>query len=165
MVDTDNFSNTNIADENDENALYGQFINDISSGNVEFEPFVDQQTFDSSQFDESLTNNPQNILQNVNRDTIFQSHIKSTDVDKDGNVDTTTICSLSTDTEINPQAVFLSLKVIGVDRIHLDIIRQSDIERKNIENSLPLVKVSQPHSHQQQAPSVIYIKKEWSEVH
>lgn len=67
--------------------------------------------------------------------------------------------------EINPQAIFLSLKVIGVDRIHLDIIRQSDIERKNIENSLPLVKVSQPHSHQQQAPSVIYIKKEWSEVH
>ncbi|MGN6623193.1 MAG: hypothetical protein ACTHKK_03535 [Candidatus Nitrosocosmicus sp.] len=157
----DSLSNTNIANENDENALYEQYINDISTGNVDFELFVDQQTFDSSQFDESLTDNLQNILQKVDRDTISQSHVKSTDVDKDGNVDT--ISSLSTDTEINPQSVFLSLKVIGVDSIHLEIIRQSDIERKNIENSLPLVKVSQPHQHQQQAPSVICIKKEWIE--
>ena len=38
--------------------------------------------------------------------------------------------------EIDPQAIFLSLKVIGVDSIHLQIIRQSDLERKDIENAL-----------------------------
>ena len=38
--------------------------------------------------------------------------------------------------EINPQVIFLSLKVIGVDSIHLQIIRQSDLERKDIENAL-----------------------------
>jgi hypothetical protein len=47
--------------------------------------------------------------------------------------------------EINPQAIYLSLKVIGVDNIHLQIIGQSDLERKDIENNLPLVKVLQTH--------------------
>ena len=66
--------------------------------------------------------------------------------------------------EINPQAIFLSLKVIGVDSIHLQIIRQSDLERKDIENNLPLVKVSQPHPlHQQQTSTAICIKKEGGE--
>ena len=66
--------------------------------------------------------------------------------------------------EINPQAIFLSLKAIGVDSIHLQIIRQSDLERKDIENNLPLVKVSQPRQHQhQQASIATSIKKEGSE--
>ena len=53
--------------------------------------------------------------------------------------------------EINPQTIFLSLKVVGVDSLYIQIIRQSDLERKDIENSSSLVKVSQP----QQAPAAV----------
>lgn len=42
--------------------------------------------------------------------------------------------------EINPQAIFLSLKVIGVDCLHIQIIRQSDLERKDVGNNLHLFK-------------------------
>lgn len=59
--------------------------------------------------------------------------------------------------EINPQAIFLSLKVVGADCLYLQIIRQSDLERKDVDHIPPLIKECHPH---QQVSSIDVRKKE-----
>lgn len=62
--------------------------------------------------------------------------------------------------EIEPQVIFLSIKVMGVDNLLLQIIRQSDLERKDVGNSIPIIKKTQLRK---QEPS-IEVKKEGVEV-
>src|SRR6185437_4623268 len=89
-----NISDSNIVDKPDGNTFYEQYVRDISTSNIDFEPFLEENhDTDSLKKHESSANNKECVGVKVKGATISQVHIESTNIkdDDDNNHDTASI--------------------------------------------------------------------------
>jgi len=81
-----NLSDSNIADNTDGNALYEQYLHDVSSGNIDFQPFMEEKhDADPLKTAEISVNNKEAVAAKVKGATISQSTIESTSTNEGNN--------------------------------------------------------------------------------
>jgi hypothetical protein len=81
-----NISDSNIVDKPDGNTFYEQYERDISTGNIDFEPFLEENhDTDSIKKHESSANNKEGVGVKVNGAALSQDHIESTNTKESDN--------------------------------------------------------------------------------
>jgi len=79
-----NLSDSDISDNTTEgDSLYKQFLNDISSGSIDFQPFIEGKLVtDPLKTNKTSSNSIESIAEKVKEDTISQTPIETTVVTK-----------------------------------------------------------------------------------